>query len=122
MSRIRNTTQMLGLIGDGELLGELDDKMVALNATLLAATQGRRKTKAKGSITLKLDFVVEDGTLTITPDIQVKEPKPARANGFFWLREDGSLSTEHPAQTRMDFKGRARGGAAIVPGATTALA
>lgn len=121
MSKIRNTTQMLGLIGDGELIGELDEKMVALNAALLAATQGRRKTKAKGSITLKLDFVVEDGTVTISPDIQVKEPKPARATGFFWLRDDGSLSTEHPSQTRMDFEGRAKNGNATVA-PTTALA
>lgn len=122
MSKIRNTTQMLGLIGDGELIAELDEKMVALNATLLTATQGRRKTKAKGSITLKLDFVVEDGTVTISPDIQVKEPKPARATGFFWLREDGALSTEHPSQHRLDFGDRARTGGAVVAETTAASA
>ncbi|TBW38803.1 hypothetical protein EYW49_08935 [Siculibacillus lacustris] len=113
-TKIRSTTTMLGLIGDGELIAELDGKMVALNAALLAQTQGRRKAKAKGSITLTLGFVVEDGTVTISPDIAVKEPKPARANGFFWLRDDGSLSTEHPSQTRMDFAGNAKSGAAVV--------
>lgn len=120
-TKIRSTTTMLGLIGDGELIAELDEKMVALNATLQAQTQGRRKTKAKGSITLKLDFVVEDGTVTISPDIAVKEPKPARATGFFWLRDDGSLSTEHPAQTKLDFGERARDGRAVVA-PTAALA
>jgi hypothetical protein len=117
VSKIRNTTQMLGLIGDGDLLAELDEKMVALNTTLVAQTAGRKKTKAKGSITLKLDFVVEDGTVTITPDIAVKEPKPARSTGFFWVRPDGTLSTEHPSQTRMDFSERARTGDAVVTSA-----
>lgn len=113
-AKIRSTTTMLGLIGDGELVAELDSEMTTLNAFLLEQTHGRRKSKAKGSITLKLDFVVEDGTVTIIPDLVVKKPKLPRANGFFWLRDDGSLSTEHPAQTRLDFDGRARSGDAVV--------
>ena len=112
---IRSATVALGLIGDGELIAELDAEMLALNAHLLEATGGRRKAKAKGSITLKLDFVVEDGQLVITTDLAVKKPKKPRADGFFWLRDDGTMSTEHPAQTRMDFDGRVRDGSAVVP-------
>lgn len=117
MSKIRNTTQMLGLIGEGELITELDEKMIALNTSLVALTKGRKKAKAKGSITLRLDFVVEDGTVTISPDIVVKEPKQPRATGFFWVRDDGTLSTEHPAQSRMDFGERARNGDAVAASA-----
>lgn len=118
---IRSATVALGLIGDGELIAELDAEMVGLNAHLFETNAGRRKAKSKGRITLTLDFVVEDGQLTITTDLTVKKPKKPRANGFFWLRDDGTMSTEHPSQTRMDFEDRARSGGAVVA-TTTARA
>jgi hypothetical protein len=119
--KIRSATQVIGLIGDGELTDEMDRVLTETLAELHEVTGGRRKAKAKGKITLTLDLTVEDGMVTITPDIAVKKPKKPRADGVFWIDAEGSISTEHPAQTRMDFDGRARtGGAVVAP--TNALA
>lgn len=121
MSTVRKTVTMLAMIGDGDFERELDDEMMALNAALLEHTGGRKKAKAKGKITVTFDFEVVDGAVTITPDLAVKKPKPARSTGFFWLTPGGELSTEHPQQMRMDFEARAKAGTAIVA-PTTALA
>lgn len=121
MKDIRSTTTMLALIGDGDLVAELDEAMKDLNAALIDHTGGRKKAKAKGEITLKLAFTVTEGTCTISPEIKVSKPKKPRSDGFFWLTKDGNLSTEHPQQMRMDFPDRARGGEALVPGTSTAI-
>lgn len=121
MKKIRSATTALGLIGDGELVAELDQTLTETLAALHEHCGGRRKAKAKGKITLVLDLCVEDGGVTIDPDITVKKPKKPRASGYFWIDEEGSLSTEHPQQTRMDFGANARSGGAVVA-PTTALA
>ncbi len=121
MSTIRKTATMLATIGDGDFERELDAAMLDMNRALLAHIDGRKKVKAKGKITVTLAFEMIDGTLIISPDIAVKVPRIPRSTGFFWMTTDGELSTEHPEQIRMDFKGRAAAGDVVVA-PTTALA
>lgn len=121
MKKIRSATTVIGLIGDGELAKELDAELTGTLAALYEHCGGRRKTKAKGRVTLVIDLVVEDGMVTMTPDITSKKPKKPRADGVFWVDDEGAISTEHPTQIRMNFEERARNGGAVVA-PTTALA
>ncbi len=121
MKKIRSATTVIGLIGDGELAAELDAELTGTLAALHEHCGGRKKSKAKGRVTLTIELTVEDGMVTMTPDIITKKPKKPRADGVFWIDAEGSISTEHPAQTRLDFGDRARDGSAVVA-PTTALA
>lgn len=119
--KIRSATTIIGLLGDGELAAELDAELTGTLAALHEHCGGRKKSKAKGRVTLTIDLVVEDGMVTISPDIATKKPKKLRADTTFWVDAEGSISTEHPSQIRMNFGDRARDGAAVVA-PTTALA
>ena len=46
----------------------------------------------------------QSGAVTISSEIKSKTPKRPRARSFYWITENGELSTEHPNQTDM-FKG-----------------
>lgn len=100
-TRIRDAQTIIGLLDKGELNAELSREIVDLLALLKTRTEGRKKAKAKGTITLKLEFVVEDGTVIVSPDITVKKPKEPRGDSYFWVRDDGALSTQHPQQEDM---------------------
>lgn len=100
-TRIRDAQTIIGMLERGELNAELSREITDLAAYLKASTEGRKKAKAKGSLTLKLDFVVEDGTMIISPDISVKKPKAPRGDSIFWVLDDGALSTQHPLQDDM---------------------
>ncbi len=84
--------------------GDLEQELTAELATLLAkledhanATRG----KAKGKITLSLDFTVDDkGNTTITGDVVVKKPKPKRGGSHMWLLK-GKLSSRNPRQQEL---------------------
>lgn len=121
MKKIRSATTVIGLIGDGELAAELDAELTGTLAALYEHCGGRKKSKAKGRVTLTIDLTVEDGMVTMPPDITTKKPKKLRENGTFWIDAEGSISTEHPSQIRMDFENRIRTGDALVA-PTSALA
>lgn len=101
MKRIRDAQTILGTLDHGEVMAELSREITETIADLNEQTGGRPKAKTKGSVTLKLNIVVENGTATIEPQIESKRPKPALGSSFFWTLDDGSLTTEHPKQTDM---------------------
>lgn len=98
------------LEGVQEILGSIERGQVSLDfthevrAVLTAlAAQG----KAKGSVTLKLNFAVEQDQVACTPEITSKIPKPKRRSSHFWT-EDGDLYTADPRQTVMFPSAQAR--------------
>ena len=101
MKRIRDAQTIIGALEHGEAAQELTNEITETLAKLKDLAGNRPKNKVKGSVTLKIDIEVEAGTATITADISSKRPKPVRGSSFFWVLDDGSLSTEHPQQTDM---------------------
>lgn len=90
----------LGSIEGGALHDDLSDEVRELNAALseYAASNG----VAKGSITIKLNFVLEKaGTLDVTADIATKTPKTKRERTVLWLTPGNNTSTENPKQVQM---------------------
>jgi len=101
MKRIRDAQTIIGALENGEAAAELSKEITETLAALKEQGGGRPKAKVKGSVTLKLDIEVEGNSATITADIQSKRPKPVRGSSFYWVLDDGSLSTEHPQQMNM---------------------
>lgn len=101
MKRIRDSQTIIGALEGGEAAAELSREITETLAKLKELSGDRPKSKVKGSVTLKLDIEVENGTAVITADIASKRPKPVRGSSFYWVLDDGSLSTEHPQQTDM---------------------
>lgn len=101
MKLIRDATILFGALEEGELAAEASRQITSALATLKEQCGGRAKVKAKGKVVITLDLEVEAGTVTITGDITAKVPKPARGSSFYWVKDDGTLSTEHPQQMSM---------------------
>lgn len=101
MKRIRDAQMILGALEGGEAAAELSREITDTLAALKELTGGRPKVKVKGKVTLTLNLEVEGGTATITADITSKRPRPVRGSSFYWVLDDGSLSTEHPQQINM---------------------
>lgn len=101
MKRIRDSQAIIGSLEGGETAAELSRVITDTLAKLKELGGDRPKAKIKGSVTLTLKMEVEKGQAVIEAEIASKTPKPLRGSSFFWVLDDGSLSTEHPQQTDM---------------------
>jgi hypothetical protein len=98
VKRIRDATQIIGMLENGDLANDLSNEISHVLEKLRDAAGP--KGKAKGSVSLKLTFAVEGVSTEIDADIASKVPKLTRARSFFFVTDDG-LSTEHPKQMQM---------------------
>ncbi|TIL54353.1 hypothetical protein [Mesorhizobium sp.] len=101
MKKIRDAQTIIGMLEGGEVAAAMSTEITETLAKLKELSGDRPKTKIKGHVSLKINVEVEAGTATITCEIDSKRPKPARGSSFYWVLDDGSLSTEHPQQTDM---------------------
>ena len=103
MKKIRDAQVIIGMLEHGDLAAQLTtDISETLSKLKERAAEGGKKAKAKGKITLTLDFEVDAaGATVVHAGIETKVPKAPRGESFFWVTEDGALSTEHPQQTDM---------------------
>lgn len=102
MNKIRDAAQLIGMLGRGEFAGRLNDEMAETVAEMRERSGERPKAKIKGSVSVTLNFEMEDGALTINGEIKSKRPaEPPSSSLFFWTTEDGELTTEHPLQQDM---------------------
>lgn len=101
MKKIRDATMIIGMLEGGEVAAALSAEITGTLAALKDLAGDRPKSKVKGKVTLTLDIEVEGATATLSAAIDSKRPKPVRGSSFYWVLDDGSLSTEHPQQTDM---------------------
>jgi len=94
---IRSVFQALGLSNRGRF----EEKANAEMQRLIEALQEHPEEKAKGSLTLTIDFVKLGDRIDMKPSVKAKLPEE---KGFqstpFWVVE-GGLSVQHPSQTDM---------------------
>lgn len=102
MKRIRDAQTIIGMLEGGELAAQLSADITETLAKLkeLGDVMGK-KAKVKGKVVLALDFEMEAGAVTVSASIDTKVPKAPRGTSYYWVTDDGSLSTEHPQQTDM---------------------
>jgi hypothetical protein len=101
MKLIRDAQTILGALEDGSLAADLSKEITDTLAALKEHGAGRKNHKAKGKVTLVLDLEVEEHSVIIRGDITSKKPKPARGSSFYFVTDEGALSTEHPQQMNM---------------------
>jgi hypothetical protein len=101
MKRIRDAQTIIGALDGGDAAAELSRHITETLAALKEHTAGRPKVKAKGKVSLVLSIAVEGSSATIDVEIDSKRPRPVRGSSFFWVLDDGSLTTEHPTQVDM---------------------
>lgn len=98
MSILRDVTHLFAYLEGGELKPEIESK---LKDTLDAlADAAGPKGKAKGSVTIKINFVLEGQTVEVKGEVSNKVPKVERPRSFLFYTSQG-LSTEHPRQLNM---------------------
>jgi len=99
MKKIKQATDIIGVIERGDLNADLTGEIESVLKTLqdLAPPKG----KVKGSVRLDLNFSVEGTSVEIEASIASKVPKRQRGRSFYFLTQDGAISTEHPQQTEM---------------------
>lgn len=107
MKRIRDVQEIIGLLENGDLRAELSEEVAETLGKLGDMSNDQAGRTFKGSTTLKIDFEVKDGMVTIRTDFNSKVPKRPRKSSMFWLVEGGALSTEHPRQHDL-FSGKPR--------------
>ena len=105
MRLIRDGQTIVGMLEGGAVAAELGKEITDTLAALKEHCGGRPKAKAKGVVTLTFQLEVEGSSANITADIAAKRPKPVRGSSFYWVMDDGALSTEHPQQIDMGFSG-----------------
>ncbi len=97
--KIRDATQVLGMLERGDFAAEVTEKLQAvIDACRDAAGP---KTTAKGSLGIKIAVEVQGVQITLTGEVEGKVPKVKRGSSIYFLAPDGSISTEHPQQMDM---------------------
>lgn len=99
MKPIRDAQTILVMLENGQMVKDFGNELTNTLSVLCGISKDFPKTKFKGNITLKLNIVAEAGTVNMQADISSKVPKLARRSNFYWVLEDGALSTEHPEQS-----------------------
>lgn len=99
VQKIGNATDIIGILENGDLASDLGEHIrEALHALRQEAGE---KNKAKGSVSLKLEFEVEGEKCEIRGEITAKLPKRVRPRSFLFVTDAGELSREHPRQHDM---------------------
>lgn len=101
MKIIRDSQALIGMLEGGELNRDFSTKLQEVLEELADLSNDSPKNVFKGNLTLKLDFEVANGMVTINADISTKTPKRPRRASVYWVTEGGALSTEHPQQHDM---------------------
>jgi len=88
--------------------GRLRDEASRLATELLGYLHQHALTvsgKAKGSLTLKLNFAVDNrGLVTIDGEATVKQPKPLLGGDCFFITKKNGLSRTNPKQPQLPFR------------------
>lgn len=98
MKTIRDASMIIGLLENGELNPAFSSEISETMQKLSEMSEDAPSRTIKGSVSLKLDFEVKDGMVTINSKLESKTPKRPRKSSVFWVLDGGALSTEHPRQ------------------------
>lgn len=102
--QIREASILLGALEGGELNRSISHELATVLRELHTMSTEDIKKTFKGEVDIRISLAAENGSVTISSEVKSKTPKRPRARTFYWITEDGALSTEHPQQTDM-FKG-----------------
>lgn len=94
---IRDFRTVLDLCARGRLVERLDDKM----GDVLKALAAHPDDKAKGTLTLTLEFARADERVTVRPKVVIKTPEEKGVGETTLFAAEDGLSLMHPSQMDM---------------------
>ncbi len=97
---VHTFAQFLQLMEDGELHGELSDHLQQINAALSQHVIDYGG-KAKGKLTLTVNFTLNKGVFEITGGYTVKLPDKPRGQTVVWATPDNRFTPHNPRQMAM---------------------
>ena len=107
MAKINEFPRLIALMEQGDFADELKRETEGLVSYL--AEHSGQKGKAKGVLTIKLDFEVSGMNVQIIPgDVTVKKPARKRGATMLFCDLDGHLQTSHPEQDSLDLSASGR--------------
>lgn len=92
-------TSFIAMLEDGQLHHDLSEALRDLNAKMNdhAVNSG----KAKGKLSLNIDFTLNKGVFDITSDFKVKEPQESRARSVAWSTQGNNFTPHNPRQMNL---------------------
>jgi hypothetical protein len=99
---IRPFTATLAMLEGGQFQHDAADQLRDLCAAL--SEHDAQHGKAKGVLTITLNFSMEGGVVDAVADLKVKAPKLKREKTIFWLDRNNGLTQQNPKQTVMDLR------------------
>ncbi|MBL4748432.1 MAG: hypothetical protein JKY17_06610 [Magnetovibrio sp.] len=97
---IRMFSDALVIMEDGQLVSDLTETQRDLLAALTDCIQDGAR-RAKGTLTLKLDYVLEDGMFDIQAEVKSSLPKVKRGRTVLWATPENNLCRNNPRQRNM---------------------
>lgn len=95
---------LLSKLENGGLIPRVSEEMLALN-TELRDIVSTSHLKAKGTLTLKLDVIVEpNGVVVIQATCDTKTPKLHGGTSVMWLTKGGNLTPTNPKQLELPVR------------------
>lgn len=107
--KLRTFANALMVMEDGQFNEDLTEAQKEVIHAMNDAV-ALRGGKAKGSLTIKIEFELEDGIINAKTAFTVSKPKVPRSKSIFWTTKDGLLTTANPRQRMLPF-GQVTGGA-----------
>ncbi len=104
--RDRSFAHFIELLEDGHLNPRLSKLLRDLNAALHDHILDAGVRKAKGSLTLKLDFELKDGAFEVQAEAKTVLPKASHPRSIMWSTEGNNFVNQNPRQLRMPFQTR----------------
>ncbi|MBS1014459.1 hypothetical protein [Acetobacter persici] len=100
---MRQFSQIIVECEDGQFNADLSDALRDLIGDLHNAAVSANG-RAKGNMTVKIDFKLDGGVMTLTTDYSTKAPKAARAHSVFWATPENNLSRRNPKQRELELR------------------
>lgn len=103
LKTITGFSQLIQTLERGVLHADLTDEIKNVMEAMAEFAAGPGNHKAKGSLTLTLDFTMELDTVRILPTIKTKLPELPRRPDMMFVTPNNNLSLEHPSQHGLPF-------------------
>ena len=97
--KFRQIGEILALDQRGDKAAEISDD----NNNLIKRLQDHAgpKGKAKGKMTIEIEYEVEGPTISMSITHKIKEPPPRKSQTHLFVDAEGCIITEHPRQIPM---------------------
>ncbi len=100
---LSQASDIVAVLEGGDLNSDLSTEICKVLSELQDLAPANGKGKIKGSVSLKIDFIVSGKTVEVETNFTSKVPKRPLSTSVYFVTPDAKLSTDHPQQEAMEF-------------------